>query len=362
MDTRTTSNRQAEHNNDNKMNVTTKKALLALNCIMLAIGNCGGPLVQRLYFIKGGKIIWISSWLLTAGWPFLIPPLILSFLYQKRTGRNDTKLFSLKPNLFFPCAVLGVLTGLDDYLAAYGVSRLPVSTSALIIATQLAFTAGFAFLLVKQKFSAFTINSIFLLSIGAVILGLHSSTDRPDHESRLKYYEGFFMTLGASVLYGFILPSIELTFKKAKQPITYSLVMKMQVVISFFATAFCTIGMLVNHDFKAIPREARKFELGEEMYYVVLVVNALFWQFFFLGAIGVIFCASSLLSGIIIATLLPVTESLAVLFFHERFPVEKGISLTLSLWGFVSYFYGEFRRMKKTKRDLEVGSTLSNIM
>ncbi|XP_024967810.1 purine permease 3-like [Cynara cardunculus var. scolymus] len=355
MDSQTTSNEQAEYIH-NKMNRTTKKALLALNCIMLAIGNCGGPLVQRLYFIKGGKEIWISSWLLTAGWPFLILPLILSFLYQKRTGRNDTKLFSLKPNLLFPCAVLGVLTGLDDYLAAYGVSRLPVSTSALIIATQLAFTAGFAFLLVKQKFSAFTINSIFLLSIGAVILGLHSSTDRPAHESRMKYYEGFFMTLGASALYGFILPSIELTFKKAKQPITYSLVMEMQIVISFFATAFCTIGMLVNRDFKAIPREARTFKLGEDTYYVVLMVNALFWQFFFLGAIGVIFCASSLLSGIIIATLLPVTESLAVLFFHERFPVEKGISLTLSLWGFLSYFYGEFRRMKKTysNGDLEV--------
>ncbi|KVI10914.1 protein of unknown function DUF250 [Cynara cardunculus var. scolymus] len=334
MDSQTTSNEQAEYIH-NKMNRTTKKALLALNCIMLAIGNCGGPLVQRLYFIKGGKEIWISSWLLTAGWPFLILPLILSFLYQKRTGRNDTKLFSLKPNLLFPCAVLGVLTGLDDYLAAYGVSRLPVSTSALIIATQLAFTAGFAFLLVKQKFSAFTINSIFLLSIGAVILGLHSSTDRPAHESRMKYYEGFFMTLGASALYGFILPSIELTFKKAKQPITYSLVMEMQI---------------------AIPREARTFKLGEDTYYVVLMVNALFWQFFFLGAIGVIFCASSLLSGIIIATLLPVTESLAVLFFHERFPVEKGISLTLSLWGFLSYFYGEFRRMKKTysNGDLEV--------
>ncbi|KAI3810287.1 hypothetical protein L1987_19898 [Smallanthus sonchifolius] len=354
METGVTRNQQEE--NSDKMSKPMKKTLLVLNCIMLGLGNCGGPLVQRLYFVKGGKGVWISSWLQTAGWPFLIIPLICSFLYKKRYGRQETKMFSLKPSVFFPCVVLGVLTGLDDYLAAYGVSRLPVSTSALIIATQLAFTAGFAFLLVKQKFSAFTINAVFLLSIGAVVLALHTSTDRPDHESRLKYYEGFFMTLGASALYGFILPSIELTFKKAKQPITYSLVMEMQIVIAFFATAFCTVGMLINHDFKAIPREARNFELGEVTYYVILSVNSLFWQFFFLGAIGVIFCGSSLLSGIIIATLLPLTESLAVLFFHERFQAEKGLSLALSIWGFISYFYGELKHVKKMKHDPEVGS------
>lgn len=88
---------------------------------------------------------------------------------------------------------------------------------------------------------------------------------------------------------------------------------------------------------------------------MILAVNALLWQFFFLGAIGVIFCASSLLSGIIIATLLPVTESLAVLFFHEKFQAEKGLALTLSLWGFVSYFYGEIRQMKKMKRERDEG-------
>ncbi|KAL7592721.1 hypothetical protein Lser_V15G34274 [Lactuca serriola] len=352
METRTTSNQEAEK--DEKMSKTMKKSLLAMNCIMLGVGNCGGPLVQRLYFVKGGKRVWTSSWLQTAGWPFLIIPVILSFIYKTRNGK-EAKLFSLKPSLFLPCAVLGVLTGFDDYLAAYGVSRLPVSTSALIIATQLAFTAGFAFLLVKQKFSAFTINAIFLLSIGAVVLALHTSSDRPAHESSLMYYEGFFMTLGASALYGFILPSIELTIKKAKQQVTYSLVMEMQIVMSFFATAVCTVGMLINHDFKAIPREARNFDLGEATYYVILAVNALLWQFFFLGAIGVIFCASSLLSGIIIATLLPVTESLAVLFFHEKFEAEKGLALTLSLWGFVSYFYGEIRQMKKMKRERDEG-------
>ena len=100
---------------------------------------------------------------------------------------------------------------------------------------------------------------------------------------------------------------------------------------------------------QVIPREAREFELGETKYYVVAIWSAIIWQCFFLGAIGVIFCASSLLSGIVITVLLPVTEILAVIFYKEKFQAEKGVALALSLWGFVSYFYGEIKQTKKKK-------------
>ncbi|GAA0148371.1 hypothetical protein LIER_07835 [Lithospermum erythrorhizon] len=100
----------------------------------------------------------------------------------------------------------------------------------------------------------------------------------------------------------------------------------------------------------AIPREARGFGLGETKYYIIMVWSAIIWQGFFLGAIGVIFCASSLLSGIVITVLLPVTEVLAVIFYHEKFQAEKGVSLVLSLWGFASYFYGEIKQDKKKKK------------
>ncbi|KAL4574923.1 hypothetical protein LXL04_021763 [Taraxacum kok-saghyz] len=69
-------------------------------------------------------------------------------------------------------------------LYACGVSRLPVSTTSLIIASQLGFTAFFAFLLVKQKFTPYSITA----------------------------------------LYGLVLPMVEMTYNKAKQAITYTLV------------------------------------------------------------------------------------------------------------------------------------------
>lgn len=326
-----------------------RKALLVLNCVILSIGNCGGPLVMRLYFVRGGERIWFSSWLETAGWPLILVPLIITYMHRRTKQGSHAKLFFMKPPLFVASAVIGVLTGFDDYLYAYGVAKLPVSTSALIIASQLAFTAAFAFLLVKQKFTSYSVNAIFLLSIGAGVLALHTSSDRPANESNKEYYLGFVMTLAAAALYGFILPLVELTYKKAKQAITYSLVMEIQMVMCFFATVFCTVGMLVNNDFQAISREAKEYELGEAKYYLVVVWNGIIWQCFFLGAIGVIFSSSSLVCGIVIAVLLPVTEILAVIFFQEKFQAEKGVSLALSLWGFVSYFYGEIKDSKKKK-------------
>ncbi|XP_062101362.1 purine permease 3-like [Humulus lupulus] len=339
-----------EMEEDQSKKTKQRRILLIINCILLTIGNCGGPLIMRLYFLHGGKRVWLSSWLETGGWPIILFPLAAAYYHRRRRGSPSNKIIQMKPSLFMGSAVVGLITGFDDYLYAYGVARLPVSTSSLIIASQLAFTAGFAYLLVKQKFTSYSVNAVVLLTIGGAVLALHTSGDRPKGESEKAYVLGFLMTVAAAVLYGFILPLIELMYKKSKQRITYSLVLEIQLVMCFFATAFCTVGMLIGRDFKAIPKEARKFDLGETMYYVVLAWSAIIWQGFFLGAIGVIFCASSLLSGIVIAVLLPVTEILAVIFYKENFQAEKGVALALSLWGFVSYFYGEIKQSKKLEK------------
>lgn len=327
-----------------------KRILLVINALILAIGNCGGPLISRLYFIRGGSRIWFSSWLQTAGWPVILIPLL--FNYNRRRCRQTTKFFVIKLRTFLAAAAIGLFIGLSNYLSAYGVAKLPVSTSALLIATQLAFTAGFSFVIVRQRFTALSINSVILLTLGAVVLGIHASGDMPAGESNKEYYIGFFMTLGAAALCGLILPLVELICSNSKQTVTYALVLEIQLVLCFFATVFCNVGMLINDDFQAIPREAREYQLGELKYYSVVVCNAIVWQCFFLGAIGVIFYSSSLFSGILITVLLPVTEILSVILYHEKFQAEKGTSLFLCLLGFISYIYGEIKdKVEEEKED-----------
>ncbi|KAG8379947.1 hypothetical protein BUALT_Bualt07G0142600 [Buddleja alternifolia] len=330
--------------------ISPKHTFLIINCIILAVGNCGGPLLMRLYFIHGGKRIWLACCLQTVGWPIILFPLLISYTRRRTTTTTTASRFFLKPHVLYSATAIGVVTGANNYLYAYGVNKLPVSTSSLIVATQLIFTSSFSFLIVKQKFTAYSINAVVLLTAGAVVLGLHSSGDRPAGESKGGYLSGFFMTVAAAAVFGFVLPMVQLMYMKAKQALTYTLVLQVQLVMCFSATAFCTVAMLINKDFQAIRREARAYELGETKYYLVLCFSPFIWQCFFLGVIGVVFYSSSLLSGVILTCTLPLTEILAVIFYHEKFKAEKGVSLFLSLWGFISYFVGEAKKSKKNKR------------
>ncbi|KAK8931337.1 Purine permease 3 [Platanthera zijinensis] len=332
-----------------KMSRSMKHLLTLINVLLLCIGNSGGPIVTRVYFLHGGQREWLSAWLETAGWPLLFLPLSFSFLFRRRSDPSAAASLITK-RLFISSAAIGLLTGLDDYLYAYGLHFLPVSTSSVLIATQLAFTALFAYFIVRQRFTPCSINAVALLTVGAAVLAMHARGDRPAGVSSGGYWKGFVLTLGAAALYGLVLPLVELTYAKAGKTVTYTLVMEMQLVIGFFATALCTVGMIINNDFPALSREAANFGLGETKYYLVIVCAAVLWQCFFLGAIGVISCANTLLAGILIAVFIPMVEVLSVIFLHEKFSSEKGVALVLSLWGLASYSYGEYREEKEKKK------------
>ncbi|MCD9558637.1 hypothetical protein HAX54_016088 [Datura stramonium] len=340
---------------EEKGNLSTnmRRILLLINCLLMSVGVCGGPLMMRLYFVEGGSRIWLSSWLQTGGWPLTLVPLSILYLYRRKTEGSNTKFYFVTPRIFIGSFIIGVVTGLDAFLYSWGASKLPVSTSSLLIAAQLAFTAVGAFFLVKQKFTSYSINAVVLLIVGTVLLGIRVNGDRPEGVTSKAYVIGFIVTTLAAALYGVILPCIELIYLKAKQAITATLVLEIQMVMSFAATAFCTVGMIANKDFQVISREANQFNLGEARYYTVVIWTAIIWQCFFVGAVGVIYLSSSLMSGVIISALLPITEVLGVIFFTEKFSGEKGIALFLSLWGFVSYFYGEFKKTKKLKNTIQ---------
>ncbi|PKU70460.1 Purine permease 3 [Dendrobium catenatum] len=308
-----------------------KLLLTVLNCLLLSVGNCSGPIFLRIYYLHGGRRIWLTSFLETAGFPLLLIPLSISYLHRRRSNPS-TPLLHLTPRLLLASSVLGVITGLDDFLYSYGLNFLPVSTSSVLIASQLAFTAIFAFLIVRQKFTPFSVNAVALLTIGAVILALHTSGDRPAGVTAAGYWKGFVLTIGAAALYGLFLPLVELTYDK-----------------------------LAGRAAQAIPREAAEYGLGETKYYLVIIAAAIFWQCFFLGAIGVIFCVNTLLSGIIIAVFIPVIEVLAFIFLHENFSSEKGVALLLSLWGLASYSYGEYRQAQEKKKELQPAPALSTV-
>ncbi|KAF9609087.1 hypothetical protein IFM89_012652 [Coptis chinensis] len=378
--------------------------LLLLYSTFAAAGAIGGPLLQRLYYMHGGSRKWFSSWLQCVGFILLVIP--ISFLYLKglSSKRNITSkvYFFMEPKLLLSSAVIGILIGFDNYMYSAGLSYIPVSTSALLFSTQLAFTALFAFFIVKQKFTFYSLNAVIVMTLGAVVLALHTNGDRPPGVSKEKYLLGFFFTLGGAALLGLSMPLIEKVYSKSSRPIDYLMVLQFQFVLNFFATCVCTLGMLIHKDFKEISSpalaswlaavlpdshlilmgfpgvttsgdraatqsgigsvyqnpglklEATSFGIGETKYYLIIVASALVWQFQILGIMGVINCTSSLFAGILTSVILPFTEIAAIVTFKEKFTGEKGLSLALCLWGFTSYFIGEYKTAGKTSGVVEL--------
>ncbi|GAA0183895.1 hypothetical protein LIER_31232 [Lithospermum erythrorhizon] len=236
---------------NNRSNNPLMKFFLIFNSFLLLAGASAGSLITRVYFIHGGKRIWLSGWLQTVAFPIILIPLSISYMIRRKTqGSKNAKLVLMKPFLFYCASFIGVIFGGITYMYGYGTSKLPVSTGALICACQLAFTAGFAFIIVKQKFMPFSINCVVLLTVGAVVLALNASTDRPKGETKKDYIMGFLMMGLAAAVEGLVMPLIELAYEKANQSITYTLAMEFDFVLCLFATGFTTIGMLVNNDFK----------------------------------------------------------------------------------------------------------------
>ncbi|KAK9156885.1 hypothetical protein Scep_003459 [Stephania cephalantha] len=324
--------------------IITKWWLLLINAALLAVGTIGGPLLLRLYFLHGGSRRWIPGLLLTAGFPILLVP--ISILYVRQGPPQNGKFFA-SPKLLLCGVFIGVLTGIDTFMYSLGLSYIPVSTSSLLLSTQLVFTAVFAFIIVRHKFTPYSSNAVVLMTLGSILLGISKSGDRPADVTNAQYLLGFIVTLGSAALVGLMFPITEVSYTKEGTALTYSSVLQFQFVAALSATVFSLIGMLINKDFSAMPREASKYELGTAKYYLVLLASAIVWQLLFIGNMGLVFCSSSLTSGVVNATLLPVTEIAAVIVYHEKFNGEKGISLALCIWGFASYFYGSYRATRK---------------
>ncbi|KAK9122918.1 hypothetical protein Sjap_012520 [Stephania japonica] len=160
--------------------------------------------------------------------------------------------------------------------------------------------------------------SAWLQTSGSALLGIGQDKDRPVGVTDAQYLLGFLLTLGAAAL---LVPILQ-RFRLHTLLHTWD-------------------------DHKQRLFEAREFALGESKYYLVLAFTAVVWQMSAIGFVGLIFCSSSVTTGVFGATLVPMTEAAAVIVYHEKFSGEKGVSLAMCVWRFASYLYGSYRESRK---------------
>jgi len=310
--------------------------LVIFSILSLIVGQAGAILLNRYYFDDGGNSRWISTLVQSAGCPILFIPLIL---YQ---GKQASKITPLTPKLVLIYVALGLLLAADNLLYSWGTSYMPVSTYSLLCSSQLAFNGVFAFILTRQKITPYILNSLVLLTLSAILLGVHSDGDRPKGVNTAEYIVGFICTVAASAIYGLLLPLMELVFKRVIKKETFAVVLELQIFISIVATVVCIIGLFVSGEFRDMQREAESFTTGKVAYYMTLIWCAIGWQFSSIGGVGLIFLVSSLFSNVISTVGFPIVPILSVGFFHDRMDALKIISMLLSIWGFVSYIFGGY--------------------
>ncbi|KAK1273128.1 putative purine permease 11 [Acorus gramineus] len=246
---------------------------------------------------------------------------------------------------------IGLLIAGDDLMYSYGLLYLPVSTYALICATQLAFNAVFSYFINHQKFTHLIFNSVVLLTFSAALLGVNSDSEGSDTKpSAGKYAIGFACTLGASAAYSLILSLMQFSFENVIRRETFAVVLDMQIYTAFVATSASVVGLFASGEWRTLKGEMEGFEKGKVSYVMILVWTAVAWQVASVGVVGLIFEVSSLFSNVISTLSLPVVPVFAVIFFHDKINGVKVIAMLLAIWGFASYIYQHYIDDVKAKK------------
>ncbi|XP_026418372.1 probable purine permease 4 isoform X1 [Papaver somniferum] len=316
--------------------------LLVITYAALVVGSVSSSLLSRFYFIHGGSSRWVS--VQSAGFTILLIPMLFNKDHNKPWPFSS---FTLK--LLLISIGIGLMLGVNNLLFSWGVSYLPVSTASLLLSTQLAFNLILSVIIVKQKVTFKNLNCVVLLTLSSVLLALTHSHDRPEGVSQKQYFLGFFSILGAGLLFALYLPLVDMIYSRNVK--SYQLVMEMQFVTELAATVLATVGMLADGGFGEMKRESVSgFNLGTASYWLTIGFTIFCWQFTFMGTAGLVFLTTSLNSGICMTAILSMNVVGGVLAYGDSFGGAKAISTVLCVWGFSSYLYGEYIKMKDCKK------------
>ncbi|CAN1828590.1 Probable purine permease 4 [Linum perenne] len=332
--------------------------LLLANYILLFAGTISSTLVSRYYFIHKGSDRWVSTVVQTAAFPLLLLPIYLPYYLFRSSTRPPFANFT--PKLFLTSVFVGLLLGLNNLLFSWGNSFLPVSTSSLLLSTQLLFNLLFSFLIVDHKVNFHNLNSVVLLSLSSVLLGLGSEKDSATTRTEFEYYVGFGCTIGAGLMFALYLPLMERIYRKVD---CYAMVVEMQAVMEAAATAFAVAGMAASGGGVSEMRKESEevFDKGKVVYWMTVVGNAATWQLCFMGTAGMVYLTSSVTGGICMTALLGMNVISGVIVYGEAFGGVKAVSTALCIWGFSSYVYGMYSAAEVDKLTAENNNNNNNI-
>ncbi|KAI4311782.1 hypothetical protein MLD38_036649 [Melastoma candidum] len=352
MDSSSSTRKRDDHDVPRGPRIMTSTPLVIANTVCFFVGSVASSLLTKYYFIHGGSSRWVSTWVQSAGFPMLLFPIYLPPLLGLTSRRPFT---GFDRKILLMSVAVGFLLGVNNLLFSWGTSYLPVSTSSLLLSSQLVFTLILSALIVRQKINFNNLNCVILLTVSSVLLALGSSSDRPPGLTRGEYTMGFLCTVGAGLLFALYLPVMERIYRRVD---CYAMVVEMQTVMEGVATMLAMVGMACDGGFRDMKEEYRRaFDKGPGAYQATVASTVVMWQMSFMGTAGMIFLTSSITGGICMTSLLAVNVVGGVIAFGDKFGGVKAVSMVLCVWGFCSYLYGMHVRGKGRRSQAEEDAT-----
>ncbi|KAK7346809.1 hypothetical protein VNO80_21332 [Phaseolus coccineus] len=321
---------------------------VSLYTIFLLTGQCTATLLGRFYFDKGGKSKWIATSVQSAGFPILIP---LLFYSSKSTNHDSSKIKRKRSVMFTLYLGFGLMMIAMDFLYSCGLSYLPLSTFALVCATQLAFNGVATYFLNSQKFTALTLNAIVVLTMSVILIALNTESEDSKDLPKEKLLIGFFCALAASATFALHHSLLQLYFVKVAETGAFSALVRLNFYPMFIATVGGVVGLLGSGDWRSMGKEMKEFEYGRVSYVMTLVWTAATWQIACIGMLGLIFEVSSLFSVVVGNLELTIAPILGVFVFHDKIYGVKIVAFLLAIWGFLSYIYQHYLDDRMANQD-----------
>ncbi|CAM0901520.1 unnamed protein product [Alopecurus aequalis] len=308
-----------------------------LEMLVVLCGYTASTLLARLYYNSGGNSKWLVTLMQSGGSPLLA----IFLLITPPDSVSEPQPAAAK---MLPIYLgIGILIGADNLMYAYSLQYLPVSTFALVAATQLGFNAITSRLINAQRFTALIANSVVVLTLATVLLGVGSSSDGTSTDlPRGKYALGFILALVAAAVYALILSLYEVTFEKVIRIRTLRWAVRLQLWTNVVASLVPVCGMFASGEWKTIRGEVAAYKDGTARYVATVVGTAVAAQVGLIASLRLISRVSSLFANVTGTVALPLVPVFAVVLFGDKMTGIKVVALLMAVWGFLSYLYQHY--------------------